>query len=450
MHRVRLTYSKGTIIVRGNVYVPYTSYDPRVKAYRALAIYYPEIREFLTKNGIEFEDKVLDLLPITGLRSSIKLRRYQREALKNWIDAGKRGIVVLPTGAGKTLIGIKAIEIVQGPSLIIVPTLDLLNQWRERLEEELGTEIGVIGGGDNRLRGVTVSTYDSAYLKAEWLGNKFLFLIFDEVHHLAAPGYRQIAELSAAPCRLGLTATMEREDGLHVELPRLVGRKIYEIGPKALAGRYLAEFEVERVKVDLTPEEKKEYERCWKVYIDYLKKRKLSMRTMEDFERFLRIAAFDREGREALLARHKALKIALNSEAKLTVLAQQLKLFSGIKTIIFTQHNELVHKISRRFLIPFITHRSSKEERREVLRGFKEGRYTKIVSSKVLDEGVDVPDAGLGIILSGTGSRREFIQRLGRLLRPKDGKKAKLIEIVSLETKELELSYRRHRGMKGR
>ena len=104
----------------------------------------------------------------------------------------------------------------------------------------------------------------------------------------------------------------------------------------------------------------------------------------------------------------------------------------------------MVYDLSKRFLIPFITYKTIKDERRDVLDGFKSGRYNVIATSKVLDEGVDVPDAELGIILSGTGSGREFIQRLGRLLRPKqDGRKAKLIEIVAKQTRETNTSAKR-------
>ncbi len=445
---VRLEYDRGTVLVRGDVYVPFATYDGKVKAYRALAMKYRDIVEFLSKNEVEFEDRVMDPLPVPFLESGYRLRPYQSEAVEAWERAGRRGVIVMPTGAGKTLVGMKAMELVQSSTLVVVPTLELLQQWRERLEKGFGIEVGMFGGGKKELKGITVTTYDSAYIHAERLGNKFMLLIFDECHHLPAQGYRQIAELMASPYRLGLTATMEREDGLHVRLPELIGPKVYEVGAKRLAGRYLAEFDVERIRVSLRPEEKAEYERNWKVYTDYLKRRGLTMKGIEDFHRFLRIAAFDKKGREALLARHRALKVAMNSEAKLDKLAEILRGHRDEKTIIFTQFNELVHRISKRFLIPFITHRTSKEERREVLKGFREGRYKRIVSSKVLDEGVDVPDASLGIILAGTGSRREFIQRLGRLLRPKPGKRAKLIEIVSEETRELGISYKRRRALK--
>jgi superfamily II DNA or RNA helicase len=157
--------------------------------------------------------------------------------------------------------------------------------------------------------------------------------------------------------------------------------------------------------------------------------------------------------REALLARNKAMEIALNSQSKLKVLRNILAENGGVKTIIFTQHNSLVYSIANEFLIPAITHKTDKSERKDVLLGFKEGRYLAIVTSKVLDEGVDVPDAKLGIIVSGTGSGREYIQRLGRLLRPKlaspDGpdQKAKLIEIISSNTRETGTSERRKKAL---
>ena len=166
------------------------------------------------------------------------------------------------------------------------------------------------------------------------------------------------------------------------------------------------------------------------------------------------------------MARNKAMNVALNSRAKIEELREILAENKGAKTIIFTQHNSLVHEISDKFLIPLITHKTIKEERQDVLKGFKEGRFMAIVTSKVLDEGVDIPDAELGVILSGTGSAREFIQRLGRLLRPKpknnnnsvsssatssnykeDYKKARLIEIISSETKETVTSAKRKRAL---
>jgi superfamily II DNA or RNA helicase len=139
------------------------------------------------------------------------------------------------------------------------------------------------------------------------------------------------------------------------------------------------------------------------------------------------------------------LKIVFNSKAKIEKLRECLEKNRKEKILIFTRFNQLVYKISQRFLIPAITFRTPKQERKEILQKFKNGEYTAIVTSQVLDEGVDVPDASLGFILSGSGSSREYIQRLGRILRKSKGKHAKLIEIVAKKTIETNLSQRRHK-----
>jgi superfamily II DNA or RNA helicase len=277
------------------------------------------------------------------------------------------------------------------------------------------------------------------------LGNKFMFVIFDEVHHLPAPSYSQIAEMYIAPYRLGLTATYERDDGGHLDLPRLVGGRVYELEVDALAGRHLSSYTHEKVLVDLTDEERKTYEREYNIFTSYLRKKGLILRSRQDFQRFIMRTGNNPEAREALLARNSALKTALNSEAKITVLGDFLKIYGEEKALIFTRYNQLVYRISRRFLIPAVTHQSPREERKEILEKFKSGEYGAIVTSQVLDEGVDVPDASIGFILSGTGSSREYIQRLGRILRKRKGKHAKLIEIVARDTLETRISQRRHR-----
>ena len=272
---------------------------------------------------------------------------------------------------------------------------------------------------------------------------------------LAAPGYRSIAEQLAAPYRLGLTATIEREDKLHLDFPRLVGGGVvFEIHPTELAKtKHLASYEIERMQVTLTPQEQNEYQRNFGAYQLCLKKLGIRMNYHGSFRRLIMMSTRNKVAREALLARNKAMDIALNSKSKFEILRKILAENTGVKTIIFTQHNSLVYAIANEFLIPAITHRTDKSERKDVLSGFKEGRYLVIVTSKVLDEGVDVPDAKLGIIVSGTGSGREFIQRLGRLLRPKltrtDGtaQKAKLIEVISSNTSESGTSERRKKAL---
>src|SRR6266487_4465053 len=459
MLKAALRYDSGTILITGIAHIPFASIDPRTKSnLRAQALYYSNILEYLKQSEIEYDDsQVMDLVPSPNLsidshQHHLSLRDYQKKALDNWVKAGKKGCVVLPTGSGKTVIGIKAIEIVNSASLIIVPTIDLMDQWTSVLSKYFtNMKIGNLGGGADDIQAITVSTYDSAYIRAANLGNKFAFIIFDELHHLAAPGYRSIAEQFASPFRLGLTATIEREDNLHKDLPRLVGGGIvFQAHAGDLArDKHLASYEIERRQIEMLPEEIDVYKKNFGVYQISLKKLGLRMNYTGAFRRLIMMSGRNSIAREAILARNKAMDVALNSKSKIEELRKILSENKGLKTIIFTQHNKLVFEISDRFLIPFITHKSSKAERQDALNGFKEGRYNALVTSKVLDEGVDVPDAELGIIVSGTGSSREFIQRLGRLLRPKSdsNKKAKLIEIISSGTREIGTSTKRKKAL---
>lgn len=410
-----------------------------------MALFYRDIIEYLKRSNVPYVDEALDLLPTPYLQCKAELKAFQHDALKAWLDAGKRGTIVLPTGSGKTLIAVAAISELKTPTIVVVPTLDLVEQWQRVLTKEFDAEIGVYGGGENVLQPITVSTYDSAYLRAEELGNRFGLIVFDEVHHLPSAGFRHIAEMFASPYRMGLTATYEREDGLHYDLPRLVGGKVYELSVQHLAGRHLSEYELEKLYIDLTLEEKEEYERQYKVFTNYLLKRNIAMRTPRDFTNFIMRSGRDPAARQALLSRNKAMDIALNSQMKLEAVKNILLEHPEEPTIIFTQHNKLAYQIAQQFLIPYITYMTPKDERKEILDNFREGRYRLIVTSKVLDEGVDVPDATQAIILSGTGSSREFIQRLGRILRKREGKKAKLIEIITRNTTETKMSWRRKR-----
>jgi superfamily II DNA or RNA helicase len=439
----RLWFDKGTLLLKGEVGTPYGKWDPRNGCYRLKASHYKDAVDYFKESRIRYEDDVPNPPPLEQIKSNVELRTYQNKALDKWRRAGNRGVLVLPTAAGKTFIALKAIDLLKTQTMIIVPTLDLIDQWKKRVRECLGVEAGVVGGGENVVRMVTVSTYDSAYSQAAQLGNKFLFLVFDEVHHLASPGYMQIGEMYIAPYRMGLTATYERSDQRHTLLPLLVGDPVYSINVEKLTGKHLAPYTYEKVSVELTPDEQRTYDTEMNVFKNYLRERRIVLRSAADFQRFIMITGRDPHAREALLARNKALKIAINSETKLNLLAERLEAYRNEKILIFTLYNDLVYTISKRFLIPAVTYQTPREERREILANFGNGKYKVVVTSQVLDEGVDVPDASVGLVLGGTGSTREYVQRLGRLLRKKEGKTAKLVEIISKETVEVGISRRR-------
>jgi len=439
---MKLKYEKGTVRLEGEYNLPHGKWDSREgsQSQRAQGFRYSDIVDYLDNSSLEYEDEVLNLIPCPDLSCDVELRNYQEESLNRWLS-DKSGIVVLPTGSGKTFLGMKVIDEVNAPTFIVVPTLDLVDQWMEELQR-FDIDIGEYTGREKSLEPITVSTYDSAYLHADEIGNRFKLLICDEVHHLAAESYRHIAEFFASPFRLGLTATYEREDGKHEGLQELMGGKVFELKTDDLAGEHLADYTVERITVDLRKEEKEEYDEKLELFQDYLRSTNIKMRGPQDFQKVVMRSGNDPKAWKAVRARNEARQIAYNSRAKLDELENILEEKKNDRIIIFTRHNEMVYAVSKRFLIPCITHKTGKKERREILRRFKDGTYSAIVSSQVLDEGVDVPAANVGIILSGTGSTREYRQRLGRILRPSGGE-ARLYEVVSSGTKEMQTSYRR-------
>jgi superfamily II DNA or RNA helicase len=307
--------------------------------------------------------------------------------------------------------------------------------------------VGLLGGGYHEITPLTVTTYDSAYIHAELYGDRFGLVVYDEVHHLPAPKNSVIPRMLLAPYSLGLTATPERPDGAHDLLPELAGPIVYRRSPEDLAGTYLAPYELVRIPVELTAQERFEYAQADAVYRDFLQKHRLSMRSPEDWQRFILVASTSHSGgREALLAARRRREIGSGAVRKGATLESLLKMHWHDRIIIFTKSVEEVYALSERFLIPGITYETPARERKEILDRFREGRYRAVIASDVLNEGVDVPDAGVAVILAGSASHREYVQRLGRILRPKDGKRAVLYELVTSQTGE-EFTARRRREM---
>lgn len=372
-------------------------------------------------------------------------RVYQEEALAAWERHAGQGVVVLPTGAGKTVLALMAIARLQTPTLVVVPTLELLEQWRGTLVDRLGVNadsVGQLGGGRRDLRPLTVATYDSASMRGRALPG-FGLLVVDEAHHLPAATYRTIARKVDAPYRLGLSATPERADGRHVDLAHLVGPEVYRRLPAELAAaRHISQYRERRVWVDLSPTERLRYDQLMAEYRWYLATRRLWTGGADFFQDLVRRSGHDPAARRALRAQQEARLIALNAEAKIERVAELLNQHRADKVLVFSEYTALVDQLSRRLCLPAITYRTEARERQSILERFRNQRYSKLVAGRVLNEGVDVPDANVAIVVSGSAATREYIQRLGRVLRPKP-RAALLYEIVSRRTVESRTARRR-------
>ncbi len=375
---------------------------------------------------------------------AIKPRVYQSESIVSWLKHEGRGVVVLPTGAGKTVVALMAIERLAVRTLVVVPTIELLTQWRVGIIERLGLteeQVGIVGGGQRLVRDITVITFDSAAMPNRHLDG-FGLLIVDEAHHLPAAHYRQIVKKVGAPYRLGLSATPERLDGRHRDLDTLLGPVVFHKLPADLArDRHIADYVERRLFVNLSPEEQGRYDLLMAQFRWYLAKNKIAPGP-DFYGELVRRAGSDPAARHAMQSHHQARMIALNAEAKIATVAELLARHRDDKVIIFSEYNVLVDAISRRLLIPSITYRTEAGERRDILTGFREGRYAKLVTGRALNEGVDVPDANVAIVASGSSATREYIQRLGRILRPKPTQ-AVLYELITRKTSEGQSAKRR-------
>lgn len=420
------------------------AWDARSACFRAPAMAYAPVVLALRRAGVAYDDEARRYEELAqGARVHREPRFYQSEALDAWKRHGSRGVVVLPTGAGKTQLAMMAIDDRRRSTLVVAPTLDLVRQWYDVLAATFGAPIGVVGGGEHDVRPLTVTTYDSAYLHMEHLGSRFGLVVFDECHHLPSPTYALAARFAIAPFRLGLTATPERADGLDVALGKLVGPTVYRRDIGELAGEWLAEYDTERIEVELTPEEREEHDAERQIYRDFVGKHGIVMSSPRGFGEFIMRASRNAEGRRAMKAYRRQRELAFAATAKLAYLEHLLTLHRHDRALVFTQDNATAHLVARTFLVPVITHQTKVTERSAILAGFASGAYGAIVTSKVLNEGVDVPDANVAVVLSGSGSVREHVQRLGRILRQREGKRALLYEIVTARTTETFTSDRR-------
>jgi superfamily II DNA or RNA helicase len=423
---------------------PGCRWDPRSASYRAPAVHYADIVRFLQARKQRYEDGAR---AYGKLESSHAVRHapfpYQREALSAWQQHRRRGVVVLPTGSGKTFLATMAMDATRRSTLVVVPTLDLMHQWYDVLLAAFPQPIGLIGGGYYEPTEITVTTYDSAHLHMDRLGDRYGLVIFDECHHLPSEAYAAAARCSLAPFRLGLTATPERMDGGEELYQELIGEVAYRRDIDELSGDYLADYETHRITVELTAAEREEYEQERARYTAFLRQAGIAMSSPSGWNDFIIKSSRTAEGRRAFVAYRRQRALALAAEAKLDVLDRLLHAHRRDRTLVFTEDNATVYRIAERFLVPAITHQTKVKERTEILQAFNAGSFGAVVTSKVLNEGVNVPEANVAVVLSGSGSVREHVQRLGRILRKRKDKRAVLYELVAADTAEVRVSAKR-------
>lgn len=452
---MRLLFDRGTILVLDPpagldlAELPGVLWDPRVQAHRAPARCYLALTADLGRRGVRVSDAVRPAGREPDAWSPIDLRPYQDAALCAWGLADRRGLVVLPTGSGKTRVAMAAMARTRLATLCLVPTRVLLEQWLRELGKVYGGTIGCYGDGVRELAPVTVATFESAYRHMDRLGNRFDLLVVDEAHHFGCGVRDEAIEMSIAGARLGLTATPPRDDAAAARLVDLVGPTVYELAIGDLAGRFLASFDLITLHLDLTGAERSAYEGSMATFraVHAQFRRVAPGASWRDFAR---AAGCTAEGRRALSAWRGACRLLAFTRAKRETLRSLLARHRDARVLVFTADNETAYAIAREHLIMPMTCDIGRKERDEALARFHRGELRALVSARVLNEGLDVPDADVAIIVGGALGEREHVQRVGRLLRPGDGKRALVYELVSRDTVEVRQSRRRREGLAAR
>ena len=350
--------------------------------------------------------------------SAWALRPYQAEAVDGFWHGGS-GVVVLPCGAGKTLVGAGAMARAQATTLILVTNTVSARQWKDELVRRTSLtedEIGEYSGQRKEIRPVTIATYQVMTTRRKGVyphlelfdARDWGLVVYDEVHLLPAPIFRMTADLQARR-RLGLTATLVREDGREGDVFSLIGPKRYDAPWKDIETQgYIAPADCVEVRVTLPERER------------------LLYATAEPDERYRLCATSDRKTQvvEELVARH-----------------------AGEPTLVIGQFIDQLDDIGARIGAPVIKGSTTVKERQRLFEAFRTGETTTLVVSKVANFSIDLPEAAVAIQVSGAfGSRQEEAQRLGRVLRPKaDGRTARFYAVVSRDTQDQEFAQHRQR-----
>ncbi|HET6281140.1 MAG TPA: DEAD/DEAH box helicase family protein [Polyangia bacterium] len=445
---MRLVFDRGTLLLQDvpahiNVAeLPGVLWDARVGGHRAPARVAYSLAGALRRLGVALSDAPCPgLRPPSGFRSP-PLRPYQEAALAAWRRAGRRGIVVLPTGAGKTRVALAAMAATSTPCLCLVPTRALLAQWTKALASVYDGPVGRFGDGQRVLAPVTVATFASAYRHMSVLGDRFGLLIVDESHHFGHGVFDEALEMAIAPLRLGLTATPAAPGPAAARLTTLLGPVVFELGVADLVGGFLAPLRRITWRMQLDRDERREYEALAAVYRQALREF-YGNHLGSGWEDFLRHAARSDEGRVGIAAWRRAARLLAFPRAKQEAVALLLARHRAQRTLVFVAHNQTAYAVARENLIMPLTCDIGRAEREQALARFRSGELRALVSAQVLNEGVDVPDAEVGIVVAGRLGEREHVQRVGRLLRPAAGKQALIYELVVARSSEVRQAERR-------
>ena len=455
-----LSYRLGLAVLRGVAAAdapPWLIHDPRLDALVAPGHRMSELRAWAADRNIpESPNAPGDLdAPLLDPRTP---RPYQREAVDRWRAAGARGSVVLPTGAGKTLVALMAIDELRCGACIVAPTRALVAQWFTQLADAFGGErVGAYYGDEKEVRALTVTTYHSAFTLLERWGDRFPLLVLDEVHHLAdsaegeARAWHDHLRIAPSPFRLGLTATYP--DSKDTELRRLVGPVIYRKLIGEMTDAELARFALTRRYVRLSPAEEVRYALLTDRYESHMASaghRERGDTPADAWRMFAASARRSPAARGALRAFHERERLVRLAEGKLGETERILRAHPAEQAVIFCGGTDAAVAVSRALAIPMITASTPASERHALLAGMASGTIRAVASVRVLDEGWDVPTAKLGIVLgdSTRGSSRQHTQRLGRLLRRQGDAVASLYEVVAAGTYEFFASQKRGAGVR--
>jgi DNA excision repair protein ERCC-3 len=390
------------------------------------------LKHALVKIGFPVED-IAGYTPGTPLEVKLRertlegrpfaLRRYQKMAADTFHAGGGprggSGVIVLPCGAGKTIVGMAAMSLVRAHTLILTANVVAVRQWIRELVDKTGLspdQVAEYTGDSKAIAPVTVATYQIVTYrkrKSEEFPHFELFrrgdwglIIYDEVHLLPAPVFRATAEIQSRR-RLGLTATLVREDGLEEDVFSLVGPKRYDVPWRELEKQgWIATADCTEIRVDLPPGQRLPY---------------------------------------AMADQREQYRISAENPVKMDVLEALLKLHAGDRVLVIAQYLDQLHEIERRFGFPLIEGKTPTKRREELYAKFRTGQLKALIVSKVGNFAIDLPDANVMVQLSGTfGSRQEEAQRLGRILRPKgDGQLAHFYTIVTRETRDQDFGANR-------